>query len=307
MPSPLPFPRLTKLAGAACAVAVFEYLVHLIGDRLLWLAVPVGVFVLVAYAIRLQTRFPSAEDTVRLQTECGALSRALFRFLADRARADAAAGAQWHRLPRDATARDRERAFQDRSEQILEHWQQTMAIYERDFHAYALRLAEDAGVSRSDRRWCEHPATPRGIREVAQILGYVAGLGGSGVAGGAEPADVPVASPAKVASSERMAAAVGDRGRCLISWEIGWVGVGCGRGAFAVLRVVVAVSWRFELQLEGGWDGACGAPRWLRRVRAVFRGKRHRTSSQFRHTFGSHSSTLRTYVRCTRRDDRPGA
>jgi hypothetical protein len=207
MPSPLPFPRMAELAGVACLVAAFEYLAHVIGDRLLWLAVPLGVFVLVAYAIRLQTRFPSAENTVRLQAECDALSRALRQFLADRRLADSAAGSQWHRLPRDATASDRERAFQARTEQILEHRQRTMAIYERDFHAYALRLAEDAGVSRRDRHACEHPANPRGIREVAQILGYVGRCNGARAedAGATEPAHArrPVAPAARIASSER--------------------------------------------------------------------------------------------------------
>jgi hypothetical protein len=207
MPSPLPVPRMTKLAGVTCVVAASEYLAHVIGDRLLWLAVPLGVFVLVAYAIRLQTRFPSAESTVRLHTECDALSRALLQFLADRALADSAAGSRWPRLPRDATASDRERAFQARSEQILVHRQRTMAIYERDFHAYALRLAEDAGVSRRDRRACEHPANPRGIREVAQILGHVARHNGARAqdAGVTEPlhAPQPAALPATIASSER--------------------------------------------------------------------------------------------------------
>lgn len=207
MPSPRPFPRTTKLAGVACAVAVFEYLAHALGDRLLWLAVPVGVFVLVAYAIRLQTRFPSAESTVRLRMECDELSRTLLQFLAERTRADAVAGARWHRLPRDATPGDRERAFHARSEQILEHWRQTMAIYDRDFHAYALRLAEDAGVSRSDRRRCEQPATPRGIREVAQILHYVARRDGAHAddADATEPARAiqPVAPLAKIGASER--------------------------------------------------------------------------------------------------------
>lgn len=203
MPSPLPFLHVTKLAVAACVVAAFEYLAHVIGDQLLWLAVPLGVFVLVAYAIRLQTRFPSAETAVRLRTECDALSRALLQFLADRTRADSAAGSQWHRLPREATATDRERAFQARSEQILAHWQQTIAIYERDFQAYALRLAEDAGVSRRDRRRCEHPANPRGIREVAQILGYVARRDGAREedAGVTEPVHAP--RPGKSAASER--------------------------------------------------------------------------------------------------------
>jgi hypothetical protein len=207
MSPPLPSHRATKLAGVACAVAAFEYVAHAIGDQLLWLAAPLGVFVLVAYAIRLQTMFPSSENAVRLQTECDALSRALLQFLADRTLADAAAASEWHRLPRDATASDRERAFHARSEQILEHWQRTMAIYELDFHAYALRLAEDAGVSRSDRRWCEHPGTPRGIREVAQILAFVARRNGARaeIAGADEPvhAPRPVAPLAKIASGER--------------------------------------------------------------------------------------------------------
>jgi hypothetical protein len=207
MLSPLPFPRVTKLAGVVCAVAVFEYLAHVVGDRLLWLAVPVGVFVLVAYALRLQTRFPSAENTLRLRTECAALSRALLQFLADRKLADVAAGSRWHRLARDASARDRELAFNVRTEQILEHWQETMAVYERDFHAYALRLAEDAGVSRSERRRCEQPATPRDIREIAQILGYAARRNGVHAedAGATDPVHAvqPAAPPAKIAASER--------------------------------------------------------------------------------------------------------
>jgi hypothetical protein len=197
----------TTLAGVACVVAAFEYLAHVIGDRLLWLAMPLGVFALVACAIRLQTRFPSAKDTVRLQTECHELSRALRQFLADRKLADSDAGSHWHRLPRDATASDRERAFQARSEQILRHWQQTMALYDRDFRAYALRLAEDAGVSRRDRRWCEHPAHPRGITEVAQILGYVArhNAAHGRDAGVTDPvhAAQPAALRSGIASSER--------------------------------------------------------------------------------------------------------
>jgi hypothetical protein len=203
---PLPSPRLTTLAGAVCIVAAFEYLAHLMSDRLLWLALPLGVFALVACAIRLQTRFPSAKDTVRLQTECHNLSRALVEFLADRKRADSAAAAQWHRLPRDAGASDRQRAFQARTDQILGQWQRTMALYDRDFRDYALRLAEDAGVSRGERRWFEQPADPRGIREVAQILGYVGWRSGAhGHAGMNEPvpAAQPVAMPSRSAASER--------------------------------------------------------------------------------------------------------
>ncbi|MDX6542305.1 MAG: hypothetical protein QOI71_3915 [Gaiellales bacterium] len=207
MHSPLPYPRVTTLAGVACLVAALEYLAHIISDRLLWLALPLGVFVLVASAIWVMTRFPSAEDTVRLQAECHDLSRALLRFLTDRKLADAASASQWHRLPHDAVASDRERAFQTRTEQILQEWQRTMAIYDRDFRAYALRLAVDAGVSRGERRWFEQPANPRGIREVAQILGYVARHNGAHGrdAGVTEPmrADQPAAPPSRSAATER--------------------------------------------------------------------------------------------------------
>jgi hypothetical protein len=173
--APLPHPRVTKLVGAACAVAAVVYLViDLFGERLLWVAAPLGAFALVASAMHLHSRFPSAQDTLRLQAECHALSRALLQFLADREFADADPRSHWHELHRDATAGDRERAFQARVEQILEHRRQTIAIYRRDFRAYALRLAGDARVSRRDRRCCEQPATPGGIREVAQILGYIA-------------------------------------------------------------------------------------------------------------------------------------
>ena len=207
MHSPLPYPRVTTLAGVACLVAALEYLAHIISDRLLWLALPLGVFVLVASAIWVMTRFPSAKDTVRLQTECHDLSRAIVRFLTDRKLADSAAASQWHRLPRDAVASDRERAFQARTEQILREWQRTMAIYDRDFRAYALRLAVDAGVSRGERRWFEQPANPRGIREVAQILGYVGRHNGAhgpdaGVTESAHAAQ-PAALPSRSAATQR--------------------------------------------------------------------------------------------------------
>jgi hypothetical protein len=112
-----------------------------------------------------------------LQAKCEQISADLFQFLADRA-ADDNWVPHWEGLPRNASAKRKNEAFEKSIESRRKYHAETMNRYDVRFAAKALdtanRLMERDMLPSEERFWFEHPTSPLGIEHVAQGLGVAA-------------------------------------------------------------------------------------------------------------------------------------